>query len=619
MSWSSRVGAGLVASLVVATTFGAVATASVHSAEPMPDIARSPTYAADTAPALIDAVASAAPQGGCSPPVANGFIGGWALDWNFGSAPSGTLVTLQPTTRLASAAAQARPGSATGTVKGLAIVADSVKGQSQLYTFIRSGDRWAFNNSSAACLPADTTTALSFLTGGGAKVVPATGATGATGAVATADGCQQVLVVGVRGSGEPAGFGETIQKTVNAFNSVYGSATDVVPLDYAAAGIGPVWLVKPWRAGDFASSVRDGITELDLLLHTRAADCPTQRIVLFGYSQGALVVNRELIALQRADYALLQRVAAVGLIADPARLGSSRFNRSGAGFASRKLNGIAVSVKKAAKRDLPTVLSGRAQSVCLDDDLVCAYRAGRSVVNPGATHAVYKSSLAAEVGTWAATKLLGASSAAAATTTTPPAAGASGPQGYSFKVKIGQGWTYAYTLRFTPASGYAKDIRNSPPGKAGISLERSATFSVSGSSADVGRNAPDVPTVSKVTVWFNRTADASIGGSDIPTCTAALAGTSDAERLGVNPITSSVPPHPPFTTGCYAYSPPRVGERTGGLEDTPEVDAVVSEMNTIPPVFIVAQIMNSSAGNGCSVMLFPDGTSAAYDGCTSVP
>ena len=253
------------------------------------------------------------------------------------------------------------------------------------------------------------TVGLAALAGGGAYSAGA------------AEACSEPLVVGVRGSGEPAGFGDTVVKTVDVFNSVYGSATDSVALDYPAAGIGAVWAIKPWRAGEFDASVKDGIGELKARNSDAFKTCPDQKIVLFGYSQGALIINRVLVSFAK-NQPLINRVAAVGLIADPARLGASNFTHSGQGLASRKLNGIAIASTTAKKQDLPAALNGRARSVCLDGDLVCAFRPGKAVIDPGAMHAVYKSSLAASVGSWAADKVGVSSQTKAPTPTTSPTA-----------------------------------------------------------------------------------------------------------------------------------------------------------------------------------------------------
>lgn len=297
---------------------------------------------------------------------------------------------------------------------------------------------------------------------------------GSSSLASAAEPCTQPLVVGARGSGESAGFGDTVVKSVDAFNAVYGSATDAVPLDYPAAGIGPVWVIKPWRAGEFKTSVTGGIAELELLLTTRAKSCPSQRIVLFGYSQGALVVNRALIALNQSNPKIVKRVAAVGLIADPARLGSSKSNT---GTASSKLNGIAVATKTAAKRDLYGFLHSKVRGVCLDGDLVCAYKTGTDALDPGAMHAVYKSSLAAELGTWAAKRLNGGSIGSSSTTGSSAKQGTTLPtHAKAVTFTAADGWRF----KFNPSPGIVtvrltKDIHTSPPGKAKLNVTISTT------------------------------------------------------------------------------------------------------------------------------------------------
>jgi hypothetical protein len=213
--------------------------------------------------------------------------------------------------------------------------------------------------------------------------------------------CDAPLVVGARGSGEAPGLGDTVDDAVGGFQSTYGRPTDVVALQYPATSISAAWLVKPWRLGDFAASVSDGIDELSLVLQIRAVECPNQAIVIFGYSQGALVVNQTLQRFAGARPDIVARIAAVGLLSDPARLGGSTVNT---GNASPKLDGIAVSAHEVRKQDLPSTVRPVVESVCFDGDAVCAY-SNRALSTVATVHASYKDAVARAVGASAARRL----------------------------------------------------------------------------------------------------------------------------------------------------------------------------------------------------------------------
>jgi hypothetical protein len=180
-------------------------------------------------------------------------------------------------------------------------------------------------------------------------------------------------------------------RTVLAFNESYGAPTDAVPLDYPAASTDV--LLKPWRIGEYATSIREGIDGLKMLLATRAVDCPGQGIVLFGYSQGALVINQ---ALNELPSATLSRVARVGLVADPARVGWSAVNF---GSASYRTNGIAVDARIAPERDLPQAVRARAESLCDDGDPICAYTA-KAAKRGGSVHGSYANGGSASEAAW---------------------------------------------------------------------------------------------------------------------------------------------------------------------------------------------------------------------------
>jgi cutinase len=97
--------------------------------------------------------------------------------------------------------------------------------------------------------------------------------------------CPDVEVVFARGTYEAPGVGGTGQAFVDALRSQLGARSmNVYPVNYLASG----------DFGDriqFARTVVDGIRDAGLHIEATAANCPDTRIVLGGYSQGAVVAG----------------------------------------------------------------------------------------------------------------------------------------------------------------------------------------------------------------------------------------------------------------------------------------------------------------------------------------
>jgi cutinase len=102
---------------------------------------------------------------------------------------------------------------------------------------------------------------------------------------ASADPCPNVEVVFARGTGEPPGVGGVGQDFVDSLNSQAGGrSVGVYPVNYEASG--------DFSGGiDFAMTVVDGIRDASSHIETMAANCPSTREVLGGYSQGAAVAG----------------------------------------------------------------------------------------------------------------------------------------------------------------------------------------------------------------------------------------------------------------------------------------------------------------------------------------
>jgi cutinase len=102
--------------------------------------------------------------------------------------------------------------------------------------------------------------------------------------IASAD-CSDVEVVFARGTGEPPGVGGIGEPFVDALRSAVGAKSlNVYPVNYEASSDFSDRI-------QFAQSVVDGIKDAGGHIESTAASCPNTRIVLGGYSQGAVVAG----------------------------------------------------------------------------------------------------------------------------------------------------------------------------------------------------------------------------------------------------------------------------------------------------------------------------------------
>lgn len=109
----------------------------------------------------------------------------------------------------------------------------------------------------------------------------------APGAVppASADPCPDVEVVYARGTAEPPGLGTVGQDFVDALQTKLAPKTmEAYPVNYLASS-------DFGNTMQFAQTVIDGIRDSGARVQSVAATCPDTRIVLGGYSQGAVVAG----------------------------------------------------------------------------------------------------------------------------------------------------------------------------------------------------------------------------------------------------------------------------------------------------------------------------------------
>lgn len=108
---------------------------------------------------------------------------------------------------------------------------------------------------------------------------------GTAGPASAAAPCPDVELVFARGTSEPVGVGGVGQAFGDALRAqVPNRSVDVYAVDYLASN-------QFDNRMEFARSVVDGIRDAGAHVQATAANCPNTRIVLGGFSQGAVVAG----------------------------------------------------------------------------------------------------------------------------------------------------------------------------------------------------------------------------------------------------------------------------------------------------------------------------------------
>ena len=120
---------------------------------------------------------------------------------------------------------------------------------------------------------------------GAGALIAAGLAVGTTAPSTSAEPCPDVEVVFARGTSEAPGVGGTGQAFVDALRAqTPGKSVAVYPVNYPASD----------NFGDriaFAQTVVDGVRDAGSHIQATAAACPDTRVVLGGFSQGAVVAG----------------------------------------------------------------------------------------------------------------------------------------------------------------------------------------------------------------------------------------------------------------------------------------------------------------------------------------
>jgi hypothetical protein len=124
-----------------------------------------------------------------------------------------------------------------------------------------------------------------FLTAAGVAICTTSALLSAPAPTASAQPCPDVNVVFARGTSEPPGVGGVGQAFVDALRAqAGGKSVDVYPVNYPASA--------DFGSGiQFAQTVIAGISDAANHVQATAANCPNTRIVLGGFSQGAVVAG----------------------------------------------------------------------------------------------------------------------------------------------------------------------------------------------------------------------------------------------------------------------------------------------------------------------------------------
>ncbi len=238
--------------------------------------------------------------------------------------------------------------------------------------------------------------------------------------------CPDVHWMGAAGSGERTdydiaaydGMGRVVYqsyKELEAQLAQEGRTITAEAVDYPAKDVPADAGVGDWLS--YMGSVDAGTNALGAQYASFTEQCPNTKVVLAGYSQGAMVVHRNLQAIGANP-----NLSAALLIADGDRIpDDNTVNIGTASTDPEKTGGAAQDwpILAHAPAKLPANVGVRTISVCDAGDAVCDYDPDADEVSPIATaiHTSYTAGTSdGQMWTWMVHQLLGATSA-----TTPEA------------------------------------------------------------------------------------------------------------------------------------------------------------------------------------------------------
>jgi cutinase len=203
----------------------------------------------------------------------------------------------------------------------------------------------------------------------------------ATGTATAASGCADFHWIGAAGSGQRdavgltsnGGMGGVVYESYLQLRSqlaASGRTIDAEAVQYPAAPVPLEGGLGGWMG--FMDSVDEGTDATAEQFEKFTQRCPATKVVLAGYSQGAMVIHRNL-----DDLADDPQVAAALLIADGDRLpGDNTINMGSTAGLAGTGKGVAQEhsfLASAPTAKLPPALGARTVSVCDLGDPVCDY------------------------------------------------------------------------------------------------------------------------------------------------------------------------------------------------------------------------------------------------------
>ena len=238
--------------------------------------------------------------------------------------------------------------------------------------------------------------------------------------------CGDLHLIGAAGSGERdgdptanGGMGRVVYQSLSDLQRLLqqdGRTITAEAVEYPATAVPLEGGLLDWAG--FMGSVDEGTAALSQQYTSFVQRCPTTKVVLAGYSQGAMVVHRNL-----HTFAESPNLAAALLIADGDRLPEDRTLNVGSVTAVPGAGmGVAQDwpILADAPAPLPVAVGSRTISVCDLGDAVCDYDPDADEVTPAAV-AVHTSYATSPSGGYSWTSPLYQLIGPATTTATVPA------------------------------------------------------------------------------------------------------------------------------------------------------------------------------------------------------
>ncbi len=211
--------------------------------------------------------------------------------------------------------------------------------------------------------------------------------------------CPSVTFIGARGSGESFngfnGMGpavEDIAGTLTAGLARHGMSVSQVPDPYPADSVSDLdpssyelflLLVDPPAAAidyvqhhldKYLASINTGIADAVSLAEQSVAACPQTKLVMAGYSQGAMVMHQAELRLA-AHRSVLRRIDGTLLLGDGDRVPYTRAHEFGSSLA--RAEGIRTYLHGIAAHDVE--LPATTANICNAGDIVCDFNLERLV------------------------------------------------------------------------------------------------------------------------------------------------------------------------------------------------------------------------------------------------